>query len=102
MSRTPLVFLATLGSVALLGGAFLFQALGWQPCAICLWQRWPHGAAIVIGVLALATGWRWLGLGWRHGGRGDAPRSASIIPGSSVTGGPARPAAPGPAAGSAG
>lgn len=60
MNRTPLIFLATLGSVALLGGAFLFQALGWQPCPICLWQRWPHGLAIAIGVTGLATGWRWL------------------------------------------
>lgn len=60
MSRTPLIFLATLGSVALLGGAFLFQALGWAPCPICLWQRWPHAIAIGIGVLALAAGWRWL------------------------------------------
>ncbi|GGL65565.1 disulfide bond formation protein B [Wenxinia marina] len=60
--RSPLILLATLGSVALLGGAFLFQSLGWQPCAMCLWQRWPHAAAIAIGVIALATGWR--GLAW--------------------------------------
>lgn len=49
-----LVALATCGHIALLGGAFVFQLAGYAPCAMCLWQRWPHGAAIVLGVLALA------------------------------------------------
>ncbi|MFY0679894.1 MAG: disulfide bond formation protein B [Thalassovita sp.] len=56
--------LATSGSTGLLGGAFFFQFLGFAPCAMCLWQRWPHGAAILIGVLALILGLRslaWLG-----------------------------------------
>ncbi|MCJ7872236.1 disulfide bond formation protein B [Phaeobacter sp. J2-8] len=53
MTRKMYISLATLGSVALLGGAFVFQALGWAPCAMCLWQRWPHAAAILIGALAL-------------------------------------------------
>jgi disulfide bond formation protein DsbB len=64
MTRTSLTLLATAGSILLLGGAFLFQALGWQPCAMCLWQRWPHAAAILIGALALAFPIRllqWLG-----------------------------------------
>ena len=56
MSARSLIALATLGSIALLGGAYLFQALGWQPCAMCLWQRWPHAAAIVIGAVALVGG----------------------------------------------
>ncbi|WP_417524036.1 disulfide bond formation protein B [Marinovum sp.] len=54
MTRNSLVLLAAGGSFALLAGAFLFQALGWAPCAMCLWQRWPHAAAILIGALALA------------------------------------------------
>lgn len=61
-SRT-LILLATLGSVGLLGGAFAFQYIGGMaPCQLCLWQRWPHAAAILIGVVALLTGWR--GLAW--------------------------------------
>lgn len=48
-----LIALATAGHVALLGGAFLFQLAGYAPCAMCLWQRWPHGAAIVLGGIAL-------------------------------------------------
>jgi len=37
-----------------IGGAFVFQALGYAPCQMCLWQRWPHAAAILLGALALA------------------------------------------------
>ncbi|MDX5351214.1 MAG: disulfide bond formation protein B [Paracoccaceae bacterium] len=63
LSRRLLILLATLGSVGLLGGAFAFQYIGGlAPCQLCLWQRWPHAAAIGIGVVALATGWR--GLAW--------------------------------------
>ncbi|MCU0908486.1 MAG: disulfide bond formation protein B [Rhodobacteraceae bacterium] len=53
MTRTVWVVLAAGGSVALLAGAFIFQALGYPPCALCLWQRWPHAAAIAIGAVAL-------------------------------------------------
>ena len=53
MTRRSLILLATAGSILLLGGAFLFQALGFAPCKMCLWQRWPHVIAIVIGVIAL-------------------------------------------------
>lgn len=56
MTRRHLILLAGLGSVALLGGAFLFQALGYAPCAMCLWQRWPHAAAIGLAALGLAVG----------------------------------------------
>jgi disulfide bond formation protein DsbB len=53
MTRNTLILLAAGGSAALLLGAFGFQMLGYAPCKMCLWQRWPHGAAIVIGALAL-------------------------------------------------
>jgi len=50
-----MIALATAGSAALLGGAFAFQFLGGlHPCHLCLLQRWPHAAAIVIGLAALA------------------------------------------------
>jgi disulfide bond formation protein DsbB len=52
MTRARLVFIAAAGSLLLLAGAFVFQALGYAPCKLCLWQRWPHAAAILIGVLA--------------------------------------------------
>lgn len=62
MTRKSLVLLAACGSFALLAAAFLFQSLGWAPCKMCLWQRWPHAAAIVIGVAALVLPGRLLTL----------------------------------------
>ena len=48
--------LAALGSGALLGGALYFQyVVGLAPCEMCHWQRWPHIAAIVAGLLAFAS-----------------------------------------------
>lgn len=48
-------------SVLLLGGAYIFQALGYPPCRMCYWQRWPHMAAIAIGVVAFFMPARVLG-----------------------------------------
>jgi len=45
--------LASAGSVALLMGALTFQAIGYAPCAMCLWQRYPHVVAIAVGLLVL-------------------------------------------------
>ncbi|GGX46596.1 dihydroneopterin aldolase [Tateyamaria omphalii] len=54
MKRQNLIMLATGGSVALLLGAFAFQHLGGlPPCKLCIWQRYPHVAAIALGALAL-------------------------------------------------
>ncbi|WP_281972061.1 disulfide bond formation protein B [Ruegeria faecimaris] len=53
--RSLLILIATLGSMALLLGAFAFQYLGGlPPCKLCIWQRYPHGVAILIGAVALA------------------------------------------------
>jgi len=48
-----LVVVAAGGSAALLMGAYIFQALGYAPCKLCWWQRYPHFAAVAIGLLAL-------------------------------------------------
>lgn len=59
MSRNAYISLAAFGSIVLLAGAFAFQHLGdMAPCKLCLWQRWPHAAAALIGVVALALA-RW-------------------------------------------
>lgn len=60
--RSFLIIAAAGASLALLLGAFGFQYLGdMYPCTLCLWQRWPHAAAVVIGGLALL---------WRTGAMG--------------------------------
>ncbi len=58
LNARSLAVLAAGGSLALLAGAFLFQSLGYAPCKLCLWQRWPHAAAIILGGLFLVTSWR--------------------------------------------
>jgi disulfide bond formation protein DsbB len=48
--------LILLASVALVGGALLFQYVGGlQPCELCLYQRWPYYAAIALALVALAV-----------------------------------------------
>ena len=47
--------LATAGSVTMLSTALFFQfILNYQPCELCIWQRWPH-ALVVIALI----GWLW-------------------------------------------
>ena len=53
MTKSQYIFIAAFGSFALLAGAFLFQLMGYAPCKMCLWQRYPHAVAIVLGILAL-------------------------------------------------
>jgi len=53
VSRRGLTTLAGFGSAALLLGALGFQYLGGlAPCPLCITQRWPHLAAVLIAVLA--------------------------------------------------
>jgi disulfide bond formation protein DsbB len=48
--------LLALVSAALLLGALALQYLGgFQPCRLCVWQRWPYLALIALGLI----GWRW-------------------------------------------
>jgi disulfide bond formation protein DsbB len=43
--------LALLIPSALLGGALFSQYVGGlYPCEMCYWQRWPHGAAILLAI----------------------------------------------------
>lgn len=56
MTPKQTMLLAAAGSFALIAGALMFQYLGYPPCKLCLWQRWPHYAAIAIGVGVLVFG----------------------------------------------
>ncbi len=57
LSARTLAALAALGSAALLAGALLFQYVGGlPPCDLCILQRWPHVAAVAMGLLAVVLG----------------------------------------------
>ena len=56
MTRRNLMLLAASGSLALMLGALGFQYIGdMPPCKLCYWQRYPHVAAIGVGVLAVLS-----------------------------------------------
>ena len=43
--------IALLLPCTLLGGALFSQYVGGlYPCEMCYWQRWPHGAAIILAI----------------------------------------------------
>lgn len=48
-----IALLASAGSLFLLTGAWIFQGLGYAPCAMCIWQRYPHAGAILLGLVVL-------------------------------------------------
>ncbi|WP_417248818.1 disulfide bond formation protein B [Celeribacter sp.] len=60
LNRLTYAALAGLGSFSILMGAFMFQAIGYAPCAMCLWQRWPHAIAILLALTFVATRRAWL------------------------------------------
>jgi len=48
--------LAVLIPAALLGGAYVAQyGFGLYPCEMCWWQRYPHFAALALGLLAFVA-----------------------------------------------
>ncbi len=60
--RLPAVLLA-LASAGVLAAAFVFQyGFGYQPCILCIWQRWPYAAVLVFSIATLAFP-RWHGVG---------------------------------------
>jgi disulfide bond formation protein DsbB len=59
--------IALLLPLGLLGGALGSQYLGGlAPCEMCYWQRWPHGAAILLAGLAFT-------------GQADSRRSRALV-----------------------
>jgi disulfide bond formation protein DsbB len=63
MTSRNLALFAGLSSAAMLLGAFAFQIFGGMPpCHLCIWQRWPHGLAFGVGLLAFFVPNRWLHL----------------------------------------
>ncbi|MEL6197943.1 MAG: disulfide bond formation protein B [Pseudomonadota bacterium] len=53
------MLLAASGSAVLLITALGFQYLGGlAPCPMCVWQRWPHLVAVLVGALGVTVLWR--------------------------------------------
>ena len=69
LDRPALLFAAlALASGLMLGGAFAFQTIGgFEPCVLCIWQRYPYGAVIILGVLGAGLA------------RGAKPRPGALI-----------------------
>jgi disulfide bond formation protein DsbB len=56
LNARTLVLIAAAGSAALLLGAWGFQYIGGlAPCKMCIWQRWPHGIAVLAGGLSVVS-----------------------------------------------
>jgi disulfide bond formation protein DsbB len=88
----PALFVAA-GSAATLGAALLSQYVGGlAPCVLCIWQRWPHVAAIALAGMALLALPR-----SRVAGAGLLALAGVALSGWSSTGGPGRPSAARPA-----
>ncbi len=60
------LWLALIAPAVLLGGAYVSQyVFGLYPCEMCMWQRYPHFAALAFAFIALVTGRRrrmWIAL----------------------------------------
>ena len=65
LAPRTLALAAAAASGLLLLAALGFQAAGYRPCELCLLQRWPHLAALLVGAVVLLAGYRplWAGLG---------------------------------------
>lgn len=47
--------IALLLPAGLLGGALISEYVGGlYPCEMCYWQRWPHGAAVILALASFA------------------------------------------------
>jgi disulfide bond formation protein DsbB len=61
LKRKSLGVIAGLGSASLLLGALGFEHIGeLEPCTFCLWQRWPHLAALIIGLISIRLQSSWI------------------------------------------
>ena len=54
---------APIGTFSVLAGAWALGWVWWEqhvagmaPCALCLWERWPYRALVVLGALLLVLG----------------------------------------------
>jgi disulfide bond formation protein DsbB len=53
--RTSALFLLIASAGSLLAAFFFQYVVGLQPCVLCIWQRWPYAAVIVLTILVLTA-----------------------------------------------
>jgi disulfide bond formation protein DsbB len=54
--QRPALAICGLLATALLGGAFAMEYFAdLAPCKLCLWQRWPHAAVIVLAGIGFSV-----------------------------------------------
>lgn len=53
-ARTANLIFAILGIVSLGGALIAEYVFGLLPCILCIYQRWPHGIVIVLGLVGAA------------------------------------------------
>ena len=71
LTRHPIPALLLFGSIVPLGGALFSQfVLGYPPCPLCMWQRWPYLLPLLAGLLALVF--------FRGGAVAPPPRPPSL------------------------
>ncbi|UEM01603.1 disulfide bond formation protein B [Skermanella rosea] len=51
--RLPALLLLGAGIGSLLAAFFFQYVVGLQPCVLCIWQRWPYVAVIILAAAAL-------------------------------------------------
>ncbi len=58
--RKPVILAFTVLTIAAatLAGAFAFQAAGYPPCDLCLKERLPYDAALVLAAASILSAWR--------------------------------------------
>lgn len=55
MQRVAVVLASGGSALALAGALFSQYVMGLAPCVLCIYQRWPHLAAVIIGVIWLTV-----------------------------------------------
>ena len=55
LGTTRALWFAVFAGIATIGGAWALQWYGYDPCHLCLLQRWPYYTAIPLGVIVLGA-----------------------------------------------
>jgi disulfide bond formation protein DsbB len=63
LTKTNTAWLISASLAAILIGAYIFEALGYAPCELCLMQRWAYYVGIPFAAFMALAKPRWMGPG---------------------------------------